>query len=631
MQLPMDRSGLAWPLGLLTECSVAWLFAILFPLLARPAGRPGFFRAWTVGLFSLALGLTAFSLRYLLPQWFPGFAGFKEGTAIPQLLYVVHQVGKLVFAGALLDGALCLHLGGLSRRGRLMLWGPLAAVGLESLFLLSSLEALVAIQSVGMAICSLFAARVLARGPPRSPDLGGRATIVALTGQALVWPLYAVAAMQTFLGGPSARVLEHPLSRLLAHSAYVDLALLVLLALGQILVLIEGVRQQKERVQEEKARLEIELGGLQKLRTMGWFVAGAAHDLNNPLMAILGFARELEVEAQTPRVTHASRVIRERAELCKGIVRSLSSLSGERPPQPSILDAGELVRRVARSVEYQAGRGQVAVEVTLAAELPPLEGEPTGLEQALVNLASNAVQATPPGGHVSITVRADGDTIEFSVEDDGPGIPLELRRRVFEPFFTTKPCGTGTGLGLALARAIVQGHGGVLEIEDRADSRPGARLVMRLPGGPRAVAPAPELVQGPPASSSGLCVLVVDDDSEIRTLLERVGERRGWSVECAEDGQAALALLHARGEHFHAILCDLHLPGLDGVGVHDRLVLDAPSLLDRFVFVTGEEGFVERSGFGARARGPIVFKPFDLDVIATTLEGRARKASLGAG
>jgi signal transduction histidine kinase/CheY-like chemotaxis protein len=486
-------------------------------------------------------------------------------------------------------------------------------------------EALIAIQSVGMAICSLFAARVLARGQTAPSDIGARATIVALTGQALVWPLYAIASVRALQGGAPAQILSRPLHILLAHNSYIDLALLVLLALGQILVLMECVRQQKERAQEEKARLETEIEGMQKLRTMGWLVAGVAHDLNNPLTAILGFAQELEADARTPWVAHASRVIREGAELCRGIVRSLASLGGERPPRRSQIDAGELVRRVARCVEYQAGRANVQIKVTQDDEVLAFEGEPTGLEQALVYLASNAVQASPSGGKVRIAVRPDGDTLEFAVEDDGPGIPPDLRRRVFEPFFTTKRPGQGTGLGLALARAIVQGHGGGITIEDRSDGRQGARLVVRLPVGGRPVIPLSALA---PATPTGLSVFVVDDDGGIRTLLERLGERRGWQVECAEDGRAALAVLRARGELFDAVLCDLHLPGLDGVELHDRLVLDSPALLERFVFITGEQALVERSGFGARARGPIFSKPFDLDVIATTLERRAREAVL---
>jgi hypothetical protein len=135
MQFPIDRSGLVSLFGLLSQCSIAWLFAVLFPLLARPAGRPLFFRIWTLALFGLALGLSALSLRYLLPPMFANLPAFADGEPVPQLLYIVYQCGKLLFAGALLDGALCLRLGELSTRGRLMLWGPLVAVGIESFFL----------------------------------------------------------------------------------------------------------------------------------------------------------------------------------------------------------------------------------------------------------------------------------------------------------------------------------------------------------------------------------------------------------------------------------------------------------------------------------------------------------------
>src|SRR5262249_53483772 len=144
--------------------------------------------------------------------------------------------------------------------------------------------------------------------------------------------------------------------------------------------------------------------------------------------------------------------------------------------QTARMSLDELAARVVELLEPEAERSQVALKWQPGG-LSPIVGDVDRLQQAVLNLMLNAVQATPKGGWVKVTTRSDGQEVELSIEDTGPGIPPELREKVFEPFFTTKE--SGSGLGLPLVHSIVQQHAGSLSIESGSDG--GTRMVVRLP------------------------------------------------------------------------------------------------------------------------------------------------------
>lgn len=247
---------------------------------------------------------------------------------------------------------------------------------------------------------------------------------------------------------------------------------------------------EEERRRGERAAAEERLQQAERLAALGEMVAGVAHDINNPLASILALS---EVLARRPELSAAARAPLQRigAEAARAgrVVHNLLGFAGRH----SVLRVAVHVNALASEVLAQRADSRLAVGIrassVLAPDLPVIYADPHQLQQLLGNLLFNAEQALRHAGRPgTITLRsarepcvAHGTGVTLHVEDDGPGIPAELRERVFEPFFTTKPLGQGTGLGLSLARRIAERHGGELQLHERPGG--GARFTLCLPIG----------------------------------------------------------------------------------------------------------------------------------------------------
>jgi signal transduction histidine kinase len=213
----------------------------------------------------------------------------------------------------------------------------------------------------------------------------------------------------------------------------------------------------------------------EKLAGIGRLAAGVAHEINNPLGVILGYARLLRRQA-TPQAAEDLAVIEEETLRAKAIVDGLLDLSRPLPAGGERVDLRALADDVVSRLREARLLDGVEVSVRGTASAP---GHPEKLRQVLVNLLRNAAEAAGRGGRVAIAVGEREGVAEVTVEDSGPGLAPELRPRLFEPFFTTKP--SGTGLGLAVSRAIARAHGGELAAD--AAEGGGARFALRLPRG----------------------------------------------------------------------------------------------------------------------------------------------------
>lgn len=306
----------------------------------------------------------------------------------------------------------------------------------------------------------------------------------------------------------------------------------------------------------ERKRMQQQLLQAAKLESLSMLAAGVAHDFNNSLSAVLGAlslaSRELpEHSAVREIVADATGA----AQAARSLTRQLMAFGRGGDAEPEVFRLGPLVTRAARLA--LAGTS-VLLRLDLEDDLPPVRGQRDQLAQVFHNLFLNAVQAMPDGGEVRVRARAvpgadaAPPAVRLEVEDTGPGIPTEALERVFDPFFTTKAA--GTGLGLPTALAVVQRHGGRMDVQSAAGA--GTTFTVELPG----AAPTGEVSpRREPASRPGrsLRVLMLEDEPALRRVLTRLLEQLGHAVVAAPDGDAALEV--ARRERAAARPLDLAL------------------------------------------------------------------------
>jgi len=261
---------------------------------------------------------------------------------------------------------------------------------------------------------------------------------------------------------------------------------------GMLDRLESAAAEVRASTQQRFAALE-QLRHAERLTTVGRLASSVAHELGTPLNVVAGRAR-LITEDDREAGKHAGIIIDQSARMTK-IIRQLLDYARRQPPEKDRQDLRSLAAEAVTLLEPLAGKQGVLLR--LACDLPdvPVVADPTQIQQALTNLMVNAIQASPRGGTVDVTVRAaavrppatagggkpDVESFEVSVQDHGPGMPADVLARVFEPFFTTKPVGESTGLGLSVANDIVEEHGGWIA----AHSEPGrgSRFSVFLPRG----------------------------------------------------------------------------------------------------------------------------------------------------
>ncbi len=239
----------------------------------------------------------------------------------------------------------------------------------------------------------------------------------------------------------------------------------------------------------EQRALERSIAQTEKMAAVGRLAAGIAHEINNPLATIAGCAEAMRARLREPldeeavaEVREDAGVIEEEAYRCKEILEGLLDFSRSRTGRRGPCDLREIARRAVRLLRHNPRTSGVRLELDLERDLPPVLGGDDQLVQVVLALVLNAADAAGPGGRVVVRAgtTTDGEAV-LAVEDDGPGIPPEIRERIFEPFFTTKPPGKGTGLGLAVAYGIVRAHGGRIEVMSHPGL--GTRFEVVLPAG----------------------------------------------------------------------------------------------------------------------------------------------------
>ena len=319
--------------------------------------------------------------------------------------------------------------------------------------------------------------------------------------------------------------------------------------------------------------LEQRLHHSQKMEAIGRLAGGIAHDFNNYLSAILGFA-EVVCESSPPGapVREAGEQIIETAERSAALTGRLLTFARRHVTRPEPVDLGLLLSGLEGMLRSLLGES-IRVRVDLAKASGRVLGDPTLLEQIVVNLAVNAREAMPEGGDLSIGLEnstlpspeARDSALVLTVEDSGVGMDEETAARVFEPYFTTRSETGGTGLGLATVYGIVREMNGSIEVESELGR--GAKFRVTLPCAEEPVS-GERRESASPADSRALDggerILVVEDEASIRRLTAGALRRRGYDVTAAANGQEALEILRERGDSIDLLLTDVMMPGIQG-------------------------------------------------------------------
>jgi PAS domain S-box-containing protein len=344
------------------------------------------------------------------------------------------------------------------------------------------------------------------------------------------------------------------------------------------------VRQQinarlEQRVREEMAAREAaqqRAAHAERMQALGQIAGGIAHDFNNVLQAVSGGAALIERRpADVERVLRNARLVLDAAKRGAAITSRLLAFSRRGDLRAENVDTVALLTDMAEVLTHTLG-SSVVCKVVVPPGLPALFADRGQLETVLVNLATNARDAMPSGGTLTLAAESEavsigaphpagltpGLYVRIVVSDTGSGMDHAVLARVTEPFFTTKEPGRGTGLGLAMAKGFVEQSGGSLSIDSAVGQ--GTRISLWLPhaAGGAAFSPATAAVTAVAADKS--CVLLVDDDAIVREVLGLSLEDSGYTVLPADSGAMALVRL-AAGQRVDIIVSDLTMPGMDGL------------------------------------------------------------------
>jgi PAS domain S-box-containing protein len=377
----------------------------------------------------------------------------------------------------------------------------------------------------------------------------------------------------------------------------------------------------------ERKAIQARMVEADRLAALGVLSAGIAHEINNPLAYLLlnleYLSRELPNLARDPSLLDALMLrVRDAyhgAERVASIVRDLRTFARADDGLRGPIDV-----RAALEAALNIAGNEIKQKATLIRDyepVPPVEANPNRIEQVLLNLLLNAVQALPAetqGQQIRASLRTSAGQVTIGIEDTGSGIPEELLGKIFDPFFTTKPVGVGTGLGLPICRSIVRGLGGEITVSSNLGR--GSRFTVTLPassgevpeklGRPRSMSPPPPL-RGK--------LLVVDDELSVARTLKALLENE-HDLSLAETGAQALAVIGATsGPSFDIILCDLMMPGMSGMELYETIRRERPGLEQRMVFMTGGVSMDRAREFLATCPNLTLEKPFDFERLRRTL------------
>jgi signal transduction histidine kinase/CheY-like chemotaxis protein len=400
-------------------------------------------------------------------------------------------------------------------------------------------------------------------------------------------------------------------------------ALLVAVPLAGLLV----VRRER-RAQDGQRRLERQLAESQKMEAIGKLAGGVAHDFNNMLTAILGYATMIHEDAPPGSpIQQQALQVRRAAESAATLTQKLLAFSRRQVLQTNQVDFAAMLDNLVVLIRRVIGEN-ITVKTHADPRLWQILADPVQVEQSVLNLAINARDAMPHGGTLQITARnasrpngerrpdgevKPGDYVQITVTDTGTGMDESTRARMFEPFFTTKPQGQGTGLGLSTVYGFVRQCGGAVGVLSTPGEGTSVELLLPRAPGTRDVGPqltaSPVTDAAPPGRET---VLIVEDEAAVRQFAVESLQRQGYFVLVASSGEDALSIANAYDGTIHLLLTDVVMPGMKGPELASRLRAMRPGM--RVVLMSGYAADVVTDGDLADAA--LLPKPFSPAALA---------------
>ena len=411
----------------------------------------------------------------------------------------------------------------------------------------------------------------------------------------------------------------------------VELGSLTTAFLGMASELREMRDSLEEKVKQRAAQLEAahkDLLRTAKLASLGQLVSGVAHEINNPLTSILGFSEvvlgrpELDPSLQTQ-----VRTVRDEALRLKRLVANLSRISRRSPGQLHLMDLRAILDRLLDIRTYQLAANNVHLQYRRPEKPIWVKGDADLLLQVMLQLVLNAEQSIRESreqGEIRLKCDVSDGRARITVEDDGCGMAPEIRDHIFDPFFTGRPAWQGTGLGLSISHSIVEQHDGEIGVESEVGRGTTMRVLLPLavaeqsskqPGDSQIETPPLAVVSEMAASPEPAGrFLVIDDEADILNLVSVVLTKTGASVVTLQDS-ARLESVLDEGT-FDAVLCDLKMPGKDGLWVLRTLREKQPELARKFLLMTGNLADADKARIDLEDV-PVLPKPFTLDGLRT--------------
>jgi two-component system cell cycle sensor histidine kinase/response regulator CckA len=409
-----------------------------------------------------------------------------------------------------------------------------------------------------------------------------------------------------------------------------DGGLIVVAAVRDVTERLAALAEQESlREEAERQKTEARFQRTQRLESLGQLAGGIAHDFNNLLAVILNYASFIVEDARHTAFAKDAEQIARAARRGSELTHQLLSFARREVVRPRALDVNTVVTDVHQMLRRSLGE-HIALNTDQAADLPAVMVDPGQLEQVLVNLAVNARDAMPGGGRLTIdTAAVDVDAehaarraglaagryVRIRVSDTGAGMPQDVIDKAFDPFFTTKPSGQGTGLGLATVYGIITQAGGTVQIYSEPGL--GTTITVLLPVTEAVVREAPAADPASDLQGHGATVLVVEDETALREVTQRILARAGYTVLTAEDGTEALRIAEDHPDPIDVLLTDVIMPGMLGKDIAAAIVAARPET--RVLFMSGYAQPVLTTHGTLPADVHLLEKPFTSTELVTAL------------